>query len=130
MRMPVPLIALVLTAVAADAPVKPITPAEAARRVNEKVTVEMRVQSTGGRTNCYLNSEEDFKDEANFTVFIPKETLDKFKEVKIEDPATYFKDKTIHVTGRVIRVMEKPRIVIQDPAQIKVLEEAKKQEAG
>jgi hypothetical protein len=51
MRLPAGLLALALVVVARgdDPPAKPITPAEAAKKVNEKVTVEMEVRSTGGK---------------------------------------------------------------------------------
>jgi DNA/RNA endonuclease YhcR with UshA esterase domain len=118
---------LVPTLMTADEPPSPpITPAEAAKRPKEKVTVEMLVRSTGGRENCYLNSEDDFKLEANFTVFIPKDAKEKFKKAGVEDPATHFKQKTIHVTGIVILVEKKPRIAVTEPAQIKVVDKNKK----
>jgi hypothetical protein len=62
------LLALVFVTAADD---MPLTPAEAAKKVNEKVTVEMEVKSTGGKTARFLNSATDFKDDKNFTVFIP-----------------------------------------------------------
>jgi hypothetical protein len=46
-RLPAVLLALVLVPAADD---KPLSPAEAAKKVNEKVTVEMEVKSTGGKT--------------------------------------------------------------------------------
>jgi hypothetical protein len=48
MRLPAVRLALALVAVARgdDPPAKPITPAEAAKKVNEKVTVEFEVRST------------------------------------------------------------------------------------
>lgn len=107
-----------------DAPADgtPITPAEAAKKINEKVIVEMEVKSSGGNTNCYLNSEADYKDEKNFTIFIPKETLAKFKEAKIDNPATHFKGKTVRVTGTVTLSREKPQIKVDETSQIKVVE--------
>jgi DNA/RNA endonuclease YhcR with UshA esterase domain len=108
--------------VTADGPNKPITPAEAAKKVNEKVTVEFQVKSVGGNTNGYLNSETDYKDAKNFTVFLPKETIDKYKEMKINDPRAHFKDKTIQVSGTVTLYQEKPQIKVEAPDQIKIVE--------
>jgi DNA/RNA endonuclease YhcR with UshA esterase domain len=124
MRAPTVLLALVFApaAVADDTPAKALAPAEAAKKVNEKVTVEMEVKSTGGRSNRYLNSEPDYKSHDNFTVFIAKEVLPKFKEAKIDDPADYYKGKTIRVTGTVTVYDGEPRIEIEDPDQIKVVE--------
>jgi DNA/RNA endonuclease YhcR with UshA esterase domain len=98
-----------------------ITPAEAAKKVNEKVTVEMEVKSTGGKDNWYLNSEESYKDDKNFTVFIPKEAVEKFKKNKIEDAAVTYKGKTIHVTGTVMLYRDKPQIKVEEPEQIKII---------
>ena len=68
-------------------PAKPLTPAEAAKKVNEQVTVEMEVKSTGGTTNYFLNSEADYKSDKNFTVFVPKEAVAKFAKAKIDKVA-------------------------------------------
>ena len=105
-----------------EPPPQPITPAEAAKRLKEKVTVEMLVRSTGGRENTYLNSEEDFKLDANFTIFLSKDVKEKFKKAGVEDPAVHFKQKTIQVTGTVILFEKKPRIAVTEPGQIKVVE--------
>ena len=125
MRLPALLLALAFLtapAVADDAPAKPLTPAEAAKKVDEKVLVEFEVKSTGGKNNRYLNSKEDYKDADNFTVFIPKESLDKFREAKIDDPAVYYKGKTVRVTGTVARYDDKPQVKVEDPAQITVVD--------
>lgn len=106
---------------------QPLTPAQAAKKPREKVTVELVVKSTGGNENCYLNSEEDYKNEANFTIFLPKDTKAKLKEAGIDDPYEYYQDKTIQVTGTVLLFEgTKPRIAVTDPAQIKVVEPKKK----
>ena len=99
---------------------KPLTPAEAAKKVDMKVTVEMEVKSTGGNNNNYLNTHADYKDAANFTIFIPKAALAKFAAAKIEKPTEYYKGKTIQVTGTVTLFEKKPNIRVEDPAQIKV----------
>jgi DNA/RNA endonuclease YhcR with UshA esterase domain len=102
---------------------KPIAPAEAAKKVNEEVTVLMEVKSVGNSGQVYfLNSEEDFKDPKNFTVFIDKDTMTKFKEAKIDDPAGHFKGKTIQVKGKVILYRERPEIKVSGPDSIQVVE--------
>lgn len=117
---------LIPAAIVTAAEVKPIPPAEAAKKVNEKVVVEMEVKSTGGRNNAYLNSEEDFKDEKNFTIFIGKEPLEKFKKAGIENPTVYYKGKVIQVTGTVVLEKEKPWIKVEEPDQVKVVTKEKK----
>jgi hypothetical protein len=105
-----------------DPPPKPLTPADAAKKVREKVTVEMFVKSSGGNENCYLNSEADFMSDANFTIFIPKDTKEKFKKLGVKNPAEHFDQKTIQATGTVILVEKKPRIAIVEPDQIKIID--------
>ncbi len=108
---------------AAETP--PLTPAEAAKRVNEKVVMQMEVKSTGGDNNRYLNSEEDFKDAKNFTIFISKNDLGKFKKAGIEKPEVHFKGKLIEVTGTVLVQKEKPQIKVEEPDQIKIVAKEK-----
>jgi len=102
--------------------VKPLTPAEAAKKVNEKVTLEMEVKSTGGKANCYLNSEADFKDAKNFTVLISEAALAKFKAAKIDDPREHYKGKVVRVTGTVTTNRDKPQIKVEGPDQIETVE--------
>jgi len=112
-----------LSLVSAADPPKPIGPAEAAKKVNEEVTLRMEVKSaTLRRETCFLNSEEDFKDAKNFTLFIDKEALAKFKEAKILDPAAHFKGKTVQVKGKVILYRDRPEIKLTGPDAIKVVE--------
>jgi DNA/RNA endonuclease YhcR with UshA esterase domain len=116
------LLSFVTTILAEDAP-KALTPAEAVKKVNEKVTVEMEVKSTGTRSkNHFLNSAANYRDAENLTVFIPKESVEKFKKAKIDNPGMHFKGKTIRVTGTVILYREKPEIKVEDPEQIKIVE--------
>jgi DNA/RNA endonuclease YhcR with UshA esterase domain len=122
MRLGVLVVAVLLTAPAGaeDKPKdKPLTPAEAAKKVGEKVTVEMEVKSAGKASGVvFLNSEADFKDPRNFTLFINKAGAEKFKEAKVEDPAAHFKGKTVRATGKATLYREWPQIVVEDPAQL------------
>jgi DNA/RNA endonuclease YhcR with UshA esterase domain len=124
MRLCALILVLVLAPLAgADDKAKPISPEEAAKQVNENVTVKMEVKSATLREGvCFLNSQEDFKDAKNFTVFISKDALKKFQDAKIDDPAAHFKGKTILVTGKVKLYREKPEIAVDEPDQIKVEE--------
>jgi hypothetical protein len=105
---------------------KPLSPAEAIKRVNEKVVVEMLVKATKNRLEkrkeIYLDSEEDFRDPKNLGIIINVAGAAKFKEAGIDDPAVHFKGKTIRVTGTVTKENELPRIVVEDPKQIKIVE--------
>jgi DNA/RNA endonuclease YhcR with UshA esterase domain len=108
---------------AAEEQQKSIGPAEAAKKVNEDVTLEMEVKSAALREGvCFLNSEEDFKDAKNFTIFIDKEALAKFKDAKIDDPAAQFKGKTVQVKGKVTLYRDRPEIKVSGPDAVKVVE--------
>ena len=107
----------------ADDDTKPLTPEAAAKKVNEKCMVEMEVRSTGkGEGVFFLNSKENYKDADNFTVFINKEGVAKLKEAKIEDPAAYYKNKTIRVTGTVKLYRDRPEIIVEKADQIRVVQ--------
>ncbi|HZY84991.1 MAG TPA: hypothetical protein VFE78_09180 [Gemmataceae bacterium] len=110
--------------VADDKDAKPLSPAEAAKNIDKKCTVEMEVKSTGksGNRTVFLNSEANFRDGKNFTVMLGRGVLAKYKKVKVEDAAEHFKGKTIRVTGTVKLYRNKPEIVVDDPSQITVVE--------
>lgn len=115
----------------ADDPPKAIKPEEALRKVNQDVVVEMKVQSSRLLDSgiCYLNSKKDHRDAENFTIFLPKGTVDKLKSTsKIDDPATHFKGKTILVTGKVTKFKGKSQIKVDDPKSVKVKEDGNKKD--
>jgi DNA/RNA endonuclease YhcR with UshA esterase domain len=102
---------------------KPIGPADAAGKVNEQVTVEMEVKAATTRGSvCFLNSEEDFKNPKNFTLFIDKDALAKFKEAKIDDPSSHFKGKLVRAQGKVVLYQNRPEIKLGGPDDIKIVE--------
>ena len=111
-------------AAADDKDVKPIAPAEAAKNIDKKCTVEMEVKSTGksGNRRVFLNSEANYRDPKNFTVMLGRDVLTKFKKAKVEDAAAHFKGKTIRVTGTVKLYNNRPEIAVDDPSQITVVE--------
>jgi len=115
-------------AAAADAPAAPTTAvaaADAADHVGEECVVEMVVRAARAlayKDICFLNSNEDRRDEDNFTVVIFKAGLEEFREAGIENPALHFLDKTIRVKGVVGEHKDRPQIVVTDPAQIEVVE--------
>jgi DNA/RNA endonuclease YhcR with UshA esterase domain len=107
----------------ADDEAKPIGPVEAAGKVNEQVTVEMEVKAATMRGSvCFLNSEAEFKNPKNFTLFIDKDALVKFKEAKIDDPAAHFKGKTVRAGGKVVLYQNRPEIKLGGPDDIKIVE--------
>jgi hypothetical protein len=104
---------------------RPLTPAEAIKKVNEQVVVEMVVQASKNRLEkfkeIYLDSELDFKDEKNLAIVITVSGAAKFKEVGIDEPAGHFKGKAIRVSGTVTLKDKRPRIEVSDPKQIEIV---------
>jgi DNA/RNA endonuclease YhcR with UshA esterase domain len=120
---------LVLVPASADE-FKPLTPAEAIKKVNEKVTVQMIVKASKNRLEkrgeIYLDSEQDFRDDRNLAIVITKSAAARFKEAGVNDAATHFKGKTIQVQGKVIMKDNRPRIEVAEPKQIQIVEKEKK----
>src|SRR5262245_16637142 len=105
---------------------KPLAPADAIKRVNEKVVVEMLVKATKNRLEkrkeIYLDSEEDFRDPKNLGVIINVAGAAKFKEAGVDDPAEHFKGKTIRVTGVITKEDERFRLIVDQAKQIQIVE--------
>jgi DNA/RNA endonuclease YhcR with UshA esterase domain len=116
-----------LTCFGAEEP-KVITPAEAAKHVNETVTVEMTVQSSrllADRSICFLNSHKDFREEGNFAVVILREAIEAYKAAEVADPAAHFQGKKIRVTGKVTQRDDKLQIRVEATKQLVLVKEAK-----
>ena len=115
--------------VAADGDDKPLTAVEARKHVNEKVVVVMKVQASKDRLEkrkeIYLDSELDFRSDKDLAVVINVPGAAKFKEAGIADPAAHFLNKTIRVTGTVTLAEGPPRIVVEDPKQIEIVDKNK-----
>ena len=93
--------------------------------VGQKVTLEMKVNSTGQATNgsrMFLNSATSFRDPANFTVVLDMRVVgDKLKAAGVAEPLTYYRGKTVRVTGTVSLFNDRPQIVVEDAGQIAVV---------
>ena len=104
---------------------KIIPATEIRSHVGKECTALMTVKASKNaapRRTYYLNSEEDFHDEKNLAIVISYDHAAKFQEAGIDDPAEYYKDKTIQVTGKVIEEDDEIRIRVDDPKQIKIVE--------
>lgn len=96
-----------------------LTPAEAARKVGEKVTVQYVVASAGGQTNLYLNSEKDFRSKDNFAVVLsPKVRAGKWEKAT----AATFVGKTVRATGTVRLNKDAPQLEVTDETQVEIVE--------
>jgi FkbH-like protein len=103
--------------------VQVLTPAEAANRKGQKVTLQFRVQSAGmNGENTELYSEPSWDRPGNFFIRIPESTRKKFQERGLTNIASRFDGKSIRITGWVttIRVGAGvyPCIHIEDPDQV------------
>jgi alkaline phosphatase D len=111
---------------AAALPHKPgpgsISPRDALKKVGEKVVVEMKVRATGvpktGK-RIFLNSEPDFRSPLNLTIVLNAGGQAGRWEKATPDT---FKDKVIRVTGTVSQFKGAPQILVDDPAQLEVVE--------
>jgi uncharacterized protein (TIGR03067 family) len=102
---------------------KAIGPEEARKKVDAVVTVRMEVKSAALRGDvAFLNSEPDHRSDKNFTIFISKEALARFRKAMVEDPAERYRGKTIVVKGKVVLYHERPEIAVAGPAEIAVEE--------
>ncbi len=119
---------LLFVFVLAPADEKPISADEALSKVNQKVTVEMEVKSSGVNKQgmVFLNSMMNFRDGKNLAIVIPKEAVEKLKKAtKAEDLRQFYRGKTIRVTGTVSEYMNRPQIEVSEPSQITVVDKKK-----
>ncbi len=127
----IPLFVLLASGASSDDEKPPavVAASDAQKHIDERCTVEMTVQSSknaGPRREYYLDSEEDFHDDKNFAVVISYDHADLFKQAGIDDPSEHYKGKKLRVTGKVIRENDQVRIRVEDPKQIKIVENEKK----
>lgn len=69
-----------------------------------------------------MDSEKDYRDEKNFAVVITEKGANRFIAKGIKDPAKHFEDKVIRAKGLVIEVQGVPRIEVDEPEQITIVE--------
>ncbi len=101
-----------------------LTPKVVKANLDKKVTVEMKVQSTGasgGAKLVFLNSEENYRNDGNFTVVLNEEAQTKFKKEDTKALRSLFDGQRIRVTGTLTLYRERPQIMVSDPGQIEVL---------
>jgi DNA/RNA endonuclease YhcR with UshA esterase domain len=116
------LVFALLSPVAAQEAPQPIDPAEAARRVDQVVTVEMTVKSARVVNDvCFLNSEADFKDPKNLTLFLGSDAITALRKAGVSNPAAHYRDKTVRIQGRVTLFRDRPQIVVNDPKELKIV---------
>lgn len=96
-----------------------IDQAQAADHIGQIRTVQGKVVNTYQSPKVtYLNFGNDYK--TDFTIVIFKNSLAQFHKKNI-DPANFYRNKTVQVTGR-IKSYNGPEIIVNTPAEIEVLE--------
>jgi hypothetical protein len=101
----------------------PLSPQEAASRINERVTVEMPARAAKNCPHCsqtFLDSGEGHHDPNNLAVAVTEAGAARFQGAGVGDPALHFRGKLIRVTGVVTLKDNRPRIDVDDPGQIEV----------
>ncbi len=101
-----------------------ITGDEAAKHLDERVTVKFEVLSSKllkDQGLCFLNSKKNHRDPDDFAVVLKEKGLAAFNELKVDDPADFFRGKTIAVTGKVAAFRGKPQIEVESVDQIRVV---------
>jgi alkaline phosphatase D len=106
-------------AAAAKLPDGVLSPAEAAKKVGEKVTVQFVVQSVGGKVNLYLNSEKDFRAKENFAVVL---TPDAQKGKWAKAGPDTFTGKTVRATGTIRLNKDNPQLEVTDEKSLEIVE--------
>ncbi len=102
-----------------------IQASKARDHIDKTITVELTVKSSKNaekQTRYYLDSEADYKAENNLAVVITYESASDFEKAGIKDIIAHYSDKTIHVTGKVIRESDQTRIYVTEAKQIKLVE--------
>ncbi len=106
-----------------------LTPAQAATKAGQSVTMHMNVQATGvsGGVFTDLLSEASYQHPDTFVVRLAPGLKEKFKQKKIPDPGKYFFGQFIRVTGTVkilnyTNIGKRPAIDVTDISQIEIVE--------
>jgi len=102
--------------------------ADASQRQGERVTVRLTLVATSfsGYNGLRLNSEVDFRNPANFTVFFSDRAIKAYQASGVSDLEKAFLGKTVEVTGEVTTMIssswphyEWAGLVVDDPASVK-----------
>jgi hypothetical protein len=106
-----------------------LTPAQAATKVGETVTLQMKVKATGrsGAGFADLVSENSHKHPDAFVIRLSPEVQEKMRGLKISDAGKHFNQQFIRVTGKVKIVVytnigKRPVIEPEDAGQIEIVD--------
>ncbi len=98
----------------------------ALKHVGKEWTAEYTVAAVGvnkAKSMYYLNSEKDFRSEANFNAVLDMKALAaELKEAGISNPQKHYTGKKVKVTGTVTLFNERPQIMVKSLKQVQVIE--------
>jgi hypothetical protein len=101
-----------------------LTPAQVLKMVDKEVTVQFapvggRMIGQAEKRRLLLNSEREFRSDANLTVMLTGGAFTgPFKDATVDT----FKDKSIRVKGTIKLFQNRPEIEVTDPKQITIVE--------
>jgi alkaline phosphatase D len=102
---------------------KPLTPEWIEKHLQQEVTLDMRVASTGmarGGEMIFLNSAKDFRSDENFTIVLDRKAQDSLKEKGVADVRSHFDGQAIRVVGTLSLYREKPQIIVSEAGKIRI----------
>lgn len=103
---------------------EPFDAQKALAKVKQKVTVEMKVLSTGtnkAETLVFLNSAKDRKSPTNFTVVLDKACLTALANAGVGQQRTHFEGKSIRIVGTLSTFQNAVQLMVTDPKQITIV---------
>src|SRR5690349_24541169 len=113
-------------AVAAD---DTLTPKQAAARVGQNVTVQMKVKGIGfsGRGFTDLISEDKHQHADAFIITVSPAAKEQFKSLRIPDVARHFAQQFVRVTGKVkvlnySSIGRRPVIEVTEASQLEIID--------
>jgi hypothetical protein len=105
-------------------PVQAIRAVDAGRYINVTCAVDLVVKSSGQNkdgSQIFLNSEAKYDHSRNFTVVIPRRVAELLQARGVPDPQTYYRSKTVRVTGQITLYRGQPQIELTAPDQLSVV---------
>jgi alkaline phosphatase D len=102
-----------------------LTPERIKEHTGQKVTLTLRVRTTGEAAKSkliFLNSADNRLNDDNFTIVIDTKAQAKFREAGVAAIREHYEGKTLRVTGTLSLFRGQPQIIVSDPAQVEIVE--------
>lgn len=109
-----------------------LTVAQALASIGQaEIVVALTVQATKDRRDrrgaLFLDSEADFQSPQNLGVALSVKVCDELQQRGIENPAEFFLNKSLRVTGSIMRFEERPYLPVLSIQQLKWEDSPKKE---